>query len=123
MHIFPFNQVNLYSTPLQSVRAHGGEKEIQMARVLSAGQATKACHFIDIAELPPGASIGFHTHHPDEEEFYLILSGSGVMMRDSMEISVTAGDLIRTPPGGSHGLINTGEVPLRIFVFELAVQS
>jgi mannose-6-phosphate isomerase-like protein (cupin superfamily) len=80
-------------------------------------------NFIDVAEIPPGASIGRHGHTEAEEELYLVLEGEGRMWRDGTAFTVCSGDLIRNAPGGCHGLENTGEGPLRIFVFELAVLS
>jgi mannose-6-phosphate isomerase-like protein (cupin superfamily) len=82
-----------------------------------------ACNFIDLAELPPGASVGSHTHGRLEEEFYLILTGTGEMTRNSDVFQVQPGDLIRNPPGGTHALRNTGGQVLKIFVFELEVRG
>jgi len=75
-----------------------------------------------VALLPPGASIGLHRHRDDEEEFYLVLEGTGTMRCDGEEFPVRPGELVRNPPGGAHTLRNTGDVPLRIFVFEVAVR-
>jgi len=112
---------NLRDLPLADVVAHGGEGLIRFARIAEAGGLAGGCNFIDYAELPPGASIGRHRHRDDEEELYLILDGEGRMVRDGEAFDVRAGDLIRNRPGGEHGLCNTGDRPLRIFVFELRV--
>ncbi len=116
-----FDLCNLDGLELRPVRAHGGQGAIDFARVAGADQLEGACNFIDLAIVPPGASIGRHAHAADEEEFYLVLSGRGRMWRDGREIDVAPGDLIRTPPGGSHGLVNSGDEALRLFVFEVRV--
>ncbi|MBL8839989.1 MAG: cupin domain-containing protein [Planctomycetes bacterium] len=114
----PFDRCNLGQLPLERVRAHGGDGTIAFCRVAAREQLSGALNFIDLAELPPGASIGRHQHADDEEEFYLVLSGSGRMERDGESFRVNAGDLIRNGPGGAHGLVNDGAEPLRLFVFE-----
>ncbi len=118
-----FDRCNLRAVPLVRQCAHGGVGEIRFARLASAAALDGPCNFIDLAELAPGVSIGQHTHAAGEEEFYLVLEGSGVMTRDDETFRVGTGDLIRNRPGGRHGLVNDGDVPLRIFVFELATGS
>jgi len=61
--------------------------------------------------LAPGASIGEHCHD-SETEYYLILSGSGLVNDDGTEVEVKAGDSVITGGGASHSIANTGEVPL-----------
>ena len=116
-----FDRCNLDELSLEAIRAHGGEGLIGFRRIAQPTSLRGQCNFIDVAELPPGVSIGRHTHADDEEEFYLVLSGAGHMWRDGEDFPVKTGDLIRNRPGGSHSLVNTGERPLRIFVFEVKV--
>ncbi|MCC6553488.1 MAG: cupin domain-containing protein [Polyangiaceae bacterium] len=112
---------NLNDVRLAPARAHNGEGEIRLARVADQATLSGACHFIDVAVLPPGTSIGRHSHARTEEEFYLVLSGQGRMWRDGEAFGVRAGDLVRNPPGSAHGLANTGTEDLRLFVFEVSV--
>lgn len=113
---------DLASERLTSQSAHDGIGEVLAARVVRAGDVAGGCNFIDVVEMPPGTSIGVHRHREDEEEFYLVLSGAGVMSLEDEESPVSTGSLIRNPPGGAHGLRNTGSGVLRLFVFELTVQ-
>lgn len=117
----PFDRCNLNELPLAPIVAHGGEGHIGFHRIAGEAATSGACHFIDLAEIPPGASIGRHAHGEHEEEFYLVLSGAGDMWRDGESFPVRAGDLVRNRPGGQHGLANSGSSPLRIFVFEVRV--
>jgi len=114
-----FDRCNLDELPLERIKAHGGTGRILFHRIADRKALTGSCNFIDLAEIPPGASIGRHTHAKEEEEFYLVLQGQGQMWRNGEEFAVRAGDLIRNPPAGEHGLANSGEGPLRIFVWEL----
>jgi len=61
--------------------------------------------------LPPGASIGEHNHE-SETEYYLIISGNGLVNDNGKDIEVKAGDAIITGGGASHSITNTGNVPL-----------
>ena len=106
-----------------ATQAHGGKGMIRFARLVDRAGSVAGCNFIDLAELPPGTSIGRHTHAASEEEFYLILDGIGEMTRNGEVFQVEPGDLIRNPPGGTHALRNTGAQALRIFVFELEVTA
>jgi mannose-6-phosphate isomerase-like protein (cupin superfamily) len=119
----PFDRTNLDRLALADVQAHGGEGLIRFVRVAERQQLAGGCNFIDLAELPPGTSVGLHTHAGSEEEFYLVLAGTGEMTRNGQVFPVTAGDLIRNPPAGSHSLRNTGTDTLKIFVFELEVST
>ena len=74
-------------------------------------ESEKNVRLIAEITLPPGASIGEHKHE-SETEYYLILSGSGLVNDNGKEIDVKAGDSIITGNGASHSIANTGEEPL-----------
>ena len=116
------DRCNLATLELVDIQAHGGDGLIRFARIVDRSRVEAGCNFIDLAELPPGSSIGPHSHAMSEEEFYLVLEGTGEMTRNGEVFPVSAGDLIRNPPGGTHSLRNTGSESLRIFVFELEVR-
>lgn len=116
-----WDRCNLGEVGLAPTRAHEGVGEIRFARLAQRSELSGTCNFIDLAVLPPGSSIGRHRHREDEEEFYLVLEGRGRMWRDGQSFEVRAGDLVRTPPGGAHGLENPGPGELRLFVFEVGV--
>jgi radical SAM protein with 4Fe4S-binding SPASM domain len=118
-----FRVSHLFSEGLHRQAAHDGEGEIEAARIVTHADLSGGCNFIDYVELPPGTSVGEHTHALDEEEFYLVLSGSGVMRLGEDSFPVGPGDLVRNPPGGFHGLANTGPATLKLFVFELSVRG
>ena len=116
-----FSHCNLSSLALTRHQAHGGEQSIDFCRVADAGALAGGCNFIDLAVVPPGATIGRHRHAVDEEEFYLVLAGRALLYRDGQELTLGPGDLVRNPPGSEHGLRVIGDEPVRLFVFEVRV--
>ncbi len=62
--------------------------------------------------LEVNSSIGWH-EHLDDEEIYLISSGTGIFTdHDGREYPVGPGDLTMTLKGQGHALKNTGQCPL-----------
>lgn len=111
--------LRLDQLPLAPTCAHGGHGLIDFHRVWSHEAFAGPCNFVDYAVLPPGASIGVHTHG-DDEEIYLVLEGQGVMHLDGDEFRVGPGSVIKNRRFGRHGLRNDGDSPLRLFVVEIA---
>ena len=72
---------------------------------------------VELSELPPGKK-NYPLHaHAAQWEYYIFLSGSGVMWNESDEpTEVIAGDHLICPPGDAHQLENTGDTPLQYFV-------
>jgi len=116
-----FDRCNVFELPMNSVPAHGGIGAIDFVRFVHRGDVSGHCNFMDYTIMPPGTSIGRHRHAEDEEEFYVILSGRGEMVRNGEHFDVKPGDVIRNPPGGEHELRNSGPDELKMLVFELAI--
>lgn len=64
--------------------------------------------------LPPGSTIGYHTHETSSEIIY-ILAGTGKVKYDDGEERLKAGDCHYCPKGHGHSLINNSEGPLEFF--------
>ncbi len=64
--------------------------------------------------LPPGSTIGAHTHENDSEIIY-ILSGRGSVLDDGALMPLEAGDCHYCPKGHTHSLINDSENDLVFF--------
>lgn len=105
---------------LGPVVAHEGEGHVLTARVIASGDGS-GFRFIDLTEIPPSSSVGLHTHGPDDEEVYVILSGRGRMQVEAEEFEVGPGDVIRNRAGGTHGLVNIGAEPLRMVVLDVGL--
>lgn len=114
--------LDLTSLPLEAVQAHGGEGEILFHRVFEASAFRGPWNFVDYAVLPPGTSIGVHTHGRNEE-LYLVLDGRGEMILEGKRFPVGPGSVILNRAGGTHGLANPGPGWLRIFVVEVQLET
>jgi mannose-6-phosphate isomerase-like protein (cupin superfamily) len=58
--------------------------------------------------LPPGARHDRHRHH-QADEFFVVLSGQGLIYTDDRDQPATEGDVVFTPRGHWHGFNNTGQ--------------
>jgi uncharacterized cupin superfamily protein len=95
---------------------HDGQGALDWISVLSdADVCGRRLNFIHDDILAPGVTIGLHRHQ-DDEEYYYIVSGQGVMTLDGVRHEVKPGDITAVFPGGEHGLENTGAEDLRIVV-------
>ena len=54
----------------------------------------------------PGAESGAHSHH--EHEIWVAMTGAAEIVCDGRRLPVTAGDVVRFPPGSHHQVVNTG---------------
>ncbi|MGH7151925.1 MAG: cupin domain-containing protein [Planctomycetota bacterium] len=103
---------------LRRTVAHGGKGEIAFARLFRHDDFRAPISFVDYAVIPPGSSIGEH-RHGENEEIYLVLEGEGEMTLEEERFPVGPGTVIVNRAGGLHGLRNTGNADLRIFVVEV----
>ena len=61
--------------------------------------------------MQPGATTPRHSH-PASEQIWVVEQGTATLLLANGETApVQAGDVIRTPPGETHGLTNTGAAP------------
>jgi uncharacterized cupin superfamily protein len=110
---------NFLERPYVEDRCHDGEGKIKMTNVFGEGFQTPL-QFLHYTVLPPGTSIGAHTHANDEE-LYIILSGHGMMEIDGETSPVKKGDVILNRPFGTHSLTNTSDTEeIQVLVMEVA---
>ncbi len=64
------------------------------------------------ARLPPGGATTPHCH-PQTEEIYYILAGTGQMRIGDEEREVGPGDAIAIPPGAVHQIVNMGQTTMK----------
>jgi mannose-6-phosphate isomerase-like protein (cupin superfamily) len=91
----------------------GGEGTVGFVH-FTEGSAMKHARLLAELTLPPGASIGYH-QHDNETEYFIFVSGSGMVNDNGAEVPVKAGDVMVTGNGASHGVKNTGSVPLVLY--------
>ena len=92
----------------ESVRGGTGTVHAHKLVDLFPGSAIKS---IGVVRLEPGASVGDHSHH-GEEDFYYCLSGHGVVVDNGVEHPFTPGTLQITRDGETQAIRNTGETEL-----------
>ncbi|MGB0259608.1 MAG: cupin domain-containing protein [Coraliomargarita sp.] len=92
----------------ESVRGGTGTVHAHKLVDLFPGSAIKS---IGVVRLEPGASVGDHSHH-GEEDFYYCLSGYGVVVDNGVEHPFTPGTLQITRDGETQAIRNTGETEL-----------
>ena len=91
-------------------RLRDGNGVAHLIHLVDGSTQKNARMFAEIT-LNPGCSIGEHKHET-ETEYYFILSGTGVVNDNGKEVQIKQGDSIITGNGASHGIKNTGSVPL-----------
>jgi quercetin dioxygenase-like cupin family protein len=70
---------------------------------LADGSAMRNARLLAEITLPPGASIGEHSHD-SETEYYIVLSGKGVVVDDGRPKDIGPGDVVSTGGGASHSI-------------------
>lgn len=70
-----------------------------------------------VAVILPGLEIHPPHVHP-EEEYLMVLEGSGTWHVKEDSFPAKAGDLLYAAPWESHGITNTGDVPLKFVVWK-----
>ena len=72
--------------------------------------------YVNVDNVRPGAfSTKYHAHEM-QEEFFMVMSGSGILRFDGQETRVSSGDVVAKPAGKglAHQFINDGEDVLQI---------
>jgi mannose-6-phosphate isomerase-like protein (cupin superfamily) len=103
-------------------KSHKGNGLVKSVRLYDSSDFDTALKFFYYTEIPPQASIGYHTHGQDEE-IYVIIEGRGRMSVNGEMREVGRGDVLLNKPGWSHGLENHTDAPLRILVFEAVITT
>ena len=91
-------------------KMRGGEGRVELVHLVDC-ENEKNIRMLAEITLKPGCSIGGHSHE-NETEYFIILSGEGVVNDDGTEKTVKAGDTVITGNGASHSISNNGSVPL-----------
>ena len=73
---------------------------------------TKQCQLVLMA-LKPKEEIGAEVHKSDQ--FFRVEEGTGEAVLDGVRTPIRAGFAIVVPGGVNHNIINTGNVPLKLY--------
>ena len=66
-----------------------------------------------VMSLNPKEEIGLELHELDQ--FFRIEEGSGEALLDGVRTGISAGFAVLIPAGTQHNIINTGNVPLKLY--------
>ena len=94
---------------------YGGKGKMKIEKLLAPEHLKDKCGMFARVTLPPGAVLGFHEHHGNNES-YFILSGSGDYNDNGAMRTVKAGDVTWTPDGSGHGLSNENGAEDLVFI-------
>lgn len=105
---------------LCEIREHmaGGEGSCEVYHILRAEDAYGSGRLFSVNTLQPGCSIGVHEHH-GEFEIYHIIEGTATITDNNEVYELHAGDMMQCRDGGSHGIANRSDAPLRFLALIL----
>lgn len=101
------------------IRFHGGKGTVQYRRALTPEVFFSNWSYVDHVILPPGASVGKHRSE-GVEEFWYVISGSGVARVDQESAPITAGDAVPVFFREVHSFENDSTKPLELMVVGVA---
>ena len=114
---------NLNTIPKEYVDDPEFESEMKTLYLGAAAGSDKI--YVNIDSVKPGAkSVKYHSHSK-QEEFFLILKGSGILRVEDEEVSVKQGDFVAKQAGKgiAHQFINNGSDVLQILDCGLNVKD
>jgi uncharacterized cupin superfamily protein len=105
--------VNLSETPVKT-GGNGNAFDFKQCRIGAAiGLKKLGC---SLYVVPPGKKAFPYHAHSLMEEMCVILEGSGTLRQDGQEYPIRDGDVIASPVGKAHQIINTSGNDLRYLV-------
>ena len=102
-------------TERETDNCHDGSGKIAIRTVLEQGDSQVGIRFMHDDVLEPGATIGEHPHE-GTEEIYFVVEGHGRMILDGESVPIGPGDISLVERGHSHGIVNSGDAPMRLLV-------
>lgn len=93
--------------------AQGGAGHILKDVLINETQCGENCKMFADIVLEPGCEVGVHTHNGDTETYYIV-EGSGSYNDNGEIVRIKAGDVTFCDDGQCHGLVNDGDVDLRM---------
>jgi quercetin dioxygenase-like cupin family protein len=97
-------------SPVENKSVRGGAGSV-FSRPLLGAHPGSPIAVLAVNRLPPGASIGLHSHH-GEEDFYYCLEGRGIVTDNGVERPFHPGVFQITRSGESQALRNMGDTDL-----------
>ena len=86
------------------------EENRDFRRVLYTGKNLQ----LVLMAIEPGGEIGEEVHD-DRDQFFRVEKGKGEVVIDGQRSKIKSDDAIIVPAGARHNIVNTGEMPLRMY--------
>lgn len=90
----------------------GGKGEMELTHFLEKEDASGTGRLFAKSVLKPGASIGFHVHQGDFENYYILKGRAMVTENDGSQHYLEPGDVMFTGNTCGHAIENVGEEDL-----------
>jgi len=84
---------------------------VQSTQILWPGNSPAAQITITRVVVEPGASQARHSHAAAEQVWIVEQGEALLLMNAGASRPIRAGDVLRTPPGETHGIANEGKAP------------
>ena len=107
-------RVNRHDVPIEGgLRRDEGWVDMQVQFLVDQARAGSEDLLLGWTVLPPGARHDRH-RHPNADEFFIVLSGRGVVYTDDDDQPAEEGDVLFTRRGHWHGFNNTGDTDVTL---------
>ena len=100
----------------------GGRDTVRLIHILEEAESYGTGRLFGISIIPPGGSIGYHTHKEDFEIYY-ILKGTAKVVDNGTEDILNPGDSMTCRDGDSHSIENIGGEDLEYIAIILYTQK
>jgi quercetin dioxygenase-like cupin family protein len=91
----------------------GGNKAIEFTHDFTAQETFNKARLCAVLEIPPGASIGPHSHDPDAE-MYFVLEGELTVVENGISKVLRPGEATFTGGGDTHSVVNHGQASAKM---------
>lgn len=108
--------------PVTRCNEHAGSGEIVFRRLLSRAAFSAPIDFVDYTVIPPGSTIGRHSH-VGNEEMYFVVGGSPLVRVGGEAMRLAPGSLSVVRDGEWHELVNDTEDDVTILVVQVQVTA
>jgi quercetin dioxygenase-like cupin family protein len=107
-------RINRSDVPFESgLRRDEGWVDMQVQFLVDQARAGSEDLLLGWTVLPPGARHDRH-RHPNADEFFIVLTGNGMIYTDDEDQPALEGDVLFTRRGHWHGFNNTGDVDVTL---------
>jgi quercetin dioxygenase-like cupin family protein len=107
-------RINRSEVPVESgLRRDEGWVDMQVQFLVDQARAGSEALLLGWTVLPPGARHDRH-RHPNADEFFIVLTGNGMIYTDDEDQPAGEGDVLFTRRRHWHGFNNTGDVDVTL---------